>query len=477
MAAIQQMISTQGGDDIALGSLYFNREELQHVNHGCYFQPEEQYTHFFYEAWVNPTASGAGWVGYHISDNQGGNHNILWGIQAGTEFYTVTGNVYGDAGLNSFASPETLPLGYWAHLAVGWDGSNIMLWVNGVMSAVAAYTSAYTVNPGGNDPELFIGGSDHNNFNGNIAQLRMYGPGNGKCRFTSDFTPELYFRPTYLAGGTTPARAEFVVHYTTPETIYVDRGAGFQGELHDGVMESVQGVGSAEATSSYVGLSLPTFQKGNITTGQYVPTPPATPAGALVFDSFSRRDQNSVAPTSLITGYYTLGQTEAGSLGPLTWTLPNGSAATSGAGILNGKAFIVNNASGNVVETSTQNVDVRVDRGVVSASGRTGLLVRYKDANDFYFVLGQDELISVYKHEGGVITGVTQAVTGGWTTLRAVANGTSFKVYTGTATEGAFTEQISFTCTNVAGATKAGIERQTGFPLVFRYDNFLVKSA
>ena len=48
-------------------------------------------------------------------------------------------------------------------------------------------------------------------------------------------------------------------------------------------------------------------------------------------------------------------------------------------------------------------------------------------------------------------------------------------VYTGTATEGTFTLAGSFTISNVAGATYAGLDAPGIVKYVESYDNFLVK--
>jgi hypothetical protein len=463
------------------GSVFFNGDLLQHVNHGVYFTPTTHYTDAFYEGWVKPSVH-ASVSGYIVSDDHGGNHNILWGIQYSNATCSVTGNIYNGTSLESFTGAENFPCGYWQHLAVAIDLTNgfIETWINGVLSSVQATSSTFTTQGGGSDPDIFIGGSDHNNYYGNIAMLRFYN-GSGVVRFNSDFVPEKFFRPTWFLSGTTHKWANFVVHYTSPSTLYVDRGSGFEGISHDGVPEALQSVlGTDQASGPFIGtgLSLPTFQYGDVTPGIYVPTAPTTPASPIVWDSFSRVDRTSVNPTDFTTGNYVLGNTEAGSAGVLAWTLPDGTSDTSGHGVLNGRAFIVNGATNVCVETSTQDVDVRVDRGIIASYGKVGLDVRYKNANDHYLVTAtSDTNINVDKYEGGVHTGVSYTPTGGWVTLRVVEKGTTFTVYTGTATEGVFTSQGTFTSTNITGATKACLARDNNVRSVWRWDNFLVKAA
>lgn len=452
------------------GSMFFDANFLQHVNHGRFFRPGVNYSHCFWEGWFKPFVGSWG-PGYMISDNQGGNHNILWGMQeASTGFCDITGNFHDGTTLTSFGQTEPIPQGHWTHLAVGWDGSHIMCWVNGILTHVQAYAPSQRMQPGGNDQTLHVGGSDHNNFYGNIAWVRAR-EGYGRCQYTSDFTPEMFCRPQFN-DGTLTDMPQFCVSYQTPSRLFTDFGK-FENISHHGIPEAVQSTSYVPGSFIGTGLALPTFEAGLIETDTYVPTAPATPSGAIIWDSFSRANRTPNNPTNLTTGIFALGAVETGSV---SWTNLDGTTDSGGAGVLNGRCFIFNQSAGKVVETSTQNVDVRVNR-LPTTIHYTGLLVRYKDANDYYYIQGGDTSIAVTKREGGVTTTVGYTPTSGWTTLRVVANGTTLTVYTGTATEGTFTSQGSFTCTNVTGATRAGIDRPTNVKTPVYYDNFLVKAA
>lgn len=456
------------------GSLYFNASLLQHVSHGVFWRPTEDYFDFFWESQAKPATGNGAWTGYLLSDNEGGNHNLLWGMAMSGSTYHISGNVHDGTTLTSFSGSETFPADYWCLPAVGWDGSHIMLWMDGVLSHVQAYSATQRRNPGGNTGVLFIGGSDHNNYWGNIAMVRGY---EGECRFTSDYAPEKFFRPLYFESSTKKF-PQFLTHYTAPQTIYHDLSGGFEDVWHHGVPEALVSVTATDVSSGSSvgsGLTLPTFQPGLPIFGEYLPTAPSTPSGAIVFDSFSRRNRTYLNPTSLVNNTFVLGSTEAGSAGALSWLRIDGSAST-GAGVLFGRAFLEHTASDVVVDTATQNVDVRVDR-IAAASCNTGLIVRCKDANDYYKIQGTSTNIHVEKHESGVTTTVDYTVSAGWTTLRVVANGTTLAVYTGTSLEGTFTSAGSFTCTNVSGATKNGLARYTNIKELYRYDNFLVKAA
>lgn len=194
----------------------------------------------------------------------------------------------------------------------------------------------------------------------------------------------------------------------------------------------------------------------------YVPTAPATPNGALVFDSFSRA--NNLA---LFDNQETLGSTEAGSLGVKVWNTPYYDNSNRGVGILYGRAIIYPSqvTTGAWVSTDRTNVDIRVTRPT-NPWASTGILARYKDGNNYYIVRGYDTLVDFTFLEGGSTTYPTGfAVAGGWSELKVVMNGTTMSVYTDGVLAG------TKTVLNDAGATKHGIATSG---TVARYDNFTI---
>lgn len=464
---------------IGTGSLFFDASKLQNINHGCFWRPNIFYSHFFWEAWVKPyySASDGNWLGYHISDNQGGHHNLLWGMDMGGGTYVITGNLFNGSGNESFTTDERFPANYWTHLAVGWDGSHIMLWADGILTHVQAYSGTRSQD-GGNNFTLHIGGSDHNNFWGNIAQVRGY-EGFGRCAQVTDFTPELSFRPLSASPTAIMDMPEFCVNYQTDSTLYIDTSAGFEGNRHHGVrVAQLSVLGGGEQAPSFNDLAIPTFDANDILYGDYVPTPPSTPSGALVWDSFSRANVTALN-TSLAypaSGLATLGKTEAGSLGQLDWVSDSGSFPFGTGQLFNGRAVMSYSGASALLQTNTQNVDIRVNR-LPNSVCTTSIYFRYKDANDNYKIYGGETGLTLRKVEGGVSADVAVSVTAGWTTLRVVANGTSLSVYTGTGTEGTFTLQGTYTITNVSGATKHGLfNSQFNIKTVYRADNFLIKA-
>jgi hypothetical protein len=470
-------------DQVALnliGSHFFDAPKLQHINCGRMWRANVEYSHFFWEAWVKPYYSGSGsWTGYVVSDNEGGNHNLLWGCAMGSDgMYNITGNIHNGTTLTSFSSVAKFPANEWAHWAVGWDGSHIMLWVNGILIHLQAYSSGRK-QPGGNNFCLHIGGSDHNNFWGNIAPVRGY-EGYGRCLYINDFTPERYFRTLSASSTAMPDVPQFFINLQTPGRIFRDLSGGFENVKHDGVPSAVISVqGAGEQSPAFKDYDLPEFQAGDIEIGLHVPTPPATPTGALVFDSFSRADVTSLNCRLFDpeTGDALFGSTEAGTLGPLLWVSDSVSFPNAQGEILSGHAVMPYNGVSQLVQTSTQNVDIRVDRPL-SALCNTSIYFRYKDANDYYAVWGNDNGLTLRKRESGVTTDVPITVSAGWKALRVVANGTTCTIYTGTALEGTFTSVATPTITNVAGATKHGLyNSQNNTKSVYMTDNFLIKAA
>lgn len=388
---------------------------------------------------------------------------------AGSGVITITPTL-----LTSFSVADQIPYGNDVHLAVAWDGSHLMHWIDGVLVMTQPYAPTYRQNGGGNDSTLHIGGSDHNNYGGNIYKVRGY-EGYGRCAEQTDFRPELFFRPQQHTSGDGGLDVpQFCMDFQTKMGIYTDHGK-FEGVPHHGVPEALQGTDNG--TGAFVGytLSLPAWEAGEIETGTFTPTAPSTPAGAVIWDSFSRPNQNPVTPDpASVLGEYFLGDVEVGGV---EWVRLSTGAPATGAGIINGRAFIVNAAPDYGVDTGIQDVDVRVDR-VNAIYQSTGLVVRYKDANDYYLIKANEYEVVVTKVEGGSSSSVAYTPVTGWITLRVVANGTNLEVFTGTATEGTFTSIGSFTCTNVAGAEFAGITRDSiGLKKPHSYDNFLVKAA
>jgi glucose/arabinose dehydrogenase len=111
------------------------------------------------EAWVRPTALGAGWRTVIFKEQPGGIVYSLYGHQ-GT---APVGQVF-VGGEQNAVGPAALPLNAWTHLAVTFDSTTLRLYVNGALAgskAVAGSMAASTgvLRIGGNSvwPEYFAG--------------------------------------------------------------------------------------------------------------------------------------------------------------------------------------------------------------------------------------------------------------------------------------------------------------------------------
>lgn len=417
-------IKNDAGTETQLGStavsgqyvLNFDSTKHQHVHHGQFW--ETIYSSalatrvFWWEAWIKPDGTG----GYFVSEGYGSGHAMLFGTQAdaahggGSTYCLPTGNIMVAAGptILSFGADDGGIAGEWVHFAVGSDGTRIITYINGVPSGfvyypVGTYPSRYA-----EQGTLFIGGSGHNNFGGSLAMLRAF-EGNhplddaGNSGDTAHGTI-VAFRPESRFGTFAQVRGKsnvianiiypvFLADYTSPASTIVDLSpSGFNSKFHNGQLWGTdtggdslinQGFGTNPTQSAYplpqftVDLTSPTAAR---TTSPIVPvsatlTPPSTPVGALIFDSFSRANQTYAFDTASPT----LGSTEAGSLGTKQWqhNVPAATVtidATSGSYYLTYKGVpsvaIAFNASAATVKSALEGIStVGTGNARVSLSG------------------------------------------------------------------------------------------------------------
>ncbi len=93
---------------------------------------------FFWELWAMPSADAG--ATYMLSDGYGGLHALLFGFSnlgaSEPGRYEMSGNindgVLSSSHIFSFGSDSGPTVGEWGHLAVGWDGQNIITYYDGV---------------------------------------------------------------------------------------------------------------------------------------------------------------------------------------------------------------------------------------------------------------------------------------------------------------------------------------------------------
>ncbi len=213
-----------------------------------------------------------------------------------------------------------------------------------------------------------------------------------------------------------------------------------------------------------------------------VPVPLVAPAGAMVFDSFSRANS-----TYMFGGKGGLGSTESGTSGPQAWQMIAGADQLLPFGILNGRVVLLGDDTSlcwvNTGSTSG-NLDIRVTRqhGRWGSGIDSGLGFRVVDQANYFFAYTSDSIASPgnqFLNIGSYVNGVRSILASGvvipsnWITLRVVTRASgSILVFIDA------TLVYSTTNTSLANATKAGLfNNSAGLALVNRWDNFMVFDA
>lgn len=456
------------------------------VDYGNFWQENVNLGHFFWEFWARPGA-GAG-ATYMLSDGYGGAHALLFGVgsfnTSEPNRYELLGNIFDGVRFdNYFGSDQGPAVGEWAHFAVGWDGQNIVTYYNGVPVGKKPFVGPRrTPGPGGGGGRLLIGGSDHSNFDGRIAQVRGYEDTNPREGLPggveASFAPQTVFS---LEGN-------LLSYYFRSGGVNVpDLSQGYNGVNHGGWLHgTTAGVlfdcGGCPPPQFVIDPSAPNFATNTPPAPVSTPTPAAVPGGALVYDSFSR--ENS---TYLFGSQGGLGSTEGGSSGTRVWQTNQAAGSPQPFGILNSIAVLLaNDVSLAWVQSgsATGNVDVRCDRrrGRWGRGLDTGLSFRVVDAGNFFFAYtstaggsGGSQLLKVGYYANGQRTDLTTGVAlpANWTTLDVVTQESGdVKVYA---------DGVLVYSTNnplLATATGAGLyNNSSGLGLVNRWDNFTVFNA
>jgi hypothetical protein len=450
------------------------------------FWPDgEDFGHFFWEFWAMP-GKNAG-ATYMISDGYGGAHAILFGVanfgSREPNRYQLLGNIWNGSYLTYFASDEGPAANEWGHYAAGWDGKNIVIYFNGVPVGKTPWTGP-RITPGRAQGcgRLLIGGSDHANFIGRIAQVRGYeqdNPRENSSAVLATFAPQTVFS----------VDGNLLSYFFRPSENIADLSPiGQYGRQHTGVLRStlngvLQSCNGCPLPQFVVDPTAPDFAHPNNpgTPPAPVDTPDAVPAGALVFDSFSRRNS-----TYALSGLGGLGSTEGGTTGTQTWRTNQAPEQPQPFGILNGRAVLLANATA-IAWTNRSagaaNFDIRVDRhaGVNGTGHNTGLSFRVADASNYFFAYSSDnqdpsqaQTLTVGYYSAGLrtelVTGILMPTT--WTTLQVFTTDTGT---IGLSADG--TPLYSTSNALLAGSVGAGLYNNgPGLALTNRWDNFLVFS-
>lgn len=439
------------------------------VNYGTFWQSGVDLGHFFWEFWAMPGLNGGS--RYLLSDGYGGAHALLFGFYQSGTHYVIGGNIFDGAHTTSFESDEGPAPYEWGHYAVGWDGKAIVTYFDGVPVGMREWTGPRrTIGHSGGGGNLYIGGSNHQNLIGRIAQLRGYEGSNPLEDEKDANLPFSSFTPQTVFDCSNPfwQNCSLLSSLISPTRPVADlSGNNRVGRL--GAQPPQYVIDPTAPTASPGGPPVPPIDTS--------PTPPPTPTDALVFDSFSRRNS-----TYAFDGTGGMGSTEGGSAGPQQWQYDGQAGQPAPFGILNARAVMLSNeAHAAWVSTgdSTVNLDVRVNRQSTfrRAGISTGLVFRFQDTNNFFFAYTTGATASTQTlYVSSVIDGSITPLASGvemplsWTTLHVVTLSTgSIEVY---ADE---TRVYSTFSDALIDATNAGIWNWgADQSLANRWDNFTV---
>jgi hypothetical protein len=404
-----------------------------HIDYNLFWTDEVVFGHFFWEFWAMPGDNAGGT--YMISDGYGGAHALLFGVAnigaREPNRYQLLGNIWNGHELTYFSSDQGPAPHEWAHFGVGWDGKYIVTYFDGVPVGKTAYVGP-RITPGGIQGcgRLLVGGSDHSNFDGRIAEMRGYEDNNPRedaSATYASFAPQTVFS----------VDGQMLSYYFHPSDSIADLSLfGYLGRQHSGLLRSTaNGVlypcSGCPLPQFVVDPTAPDFAHPDRATQPAAPvaTPAAVPNGTLVFDSFSRRNS-----TYILGGAGGLGSSEGGTAGARAWHTNEDPARPQPFGILNGIGVLLANST-SVAWVSpaqgTTDLDVRVDRhaGFWGSGHDTGLSFRVADAADYFFAYSTEaadttQTLNVGYYQAGRRTDLATniAMPAGWTTLRAVTN-------------------------------------------------------
>jgi hypothetical protein len=443
--------------------LEFDGTSASSVDYGQFWPNDVDLGHFFWEFWAMPGEKT--YSKYLLSDGYGGAHALLFGFSTGDDAkrYSLAGNSFTGTDFINFQSSEGPAPGEWGHLAVGWDGHNIITYYDGVPVGKTAFTGPRRSSPpewGGG--HLYIGGSNHSNFIGRIAQVRGFegsNPREGSAE--ASFAPQSIFSRD----------GNLLTYFSPPAPRVADLSFGYNGVSHAGQL-----VGLPNFVTD---PTAPNFTDAN-NSGQVsapVDAPPSPPAGSLVYDSFSRKNS-----TYILGGIGGLGATEGGSRGSLTWRTNEADATKRQPfGILNGHGVLLADATSIAwVNAGASDVSVQSSRtrGTGGAGHNTGLAFRVADARNYFFAYtggddGNTLNVGYYIAGSRVKLATDLAMPEGWYNLEVV---TSAKGVVQVYADGALI--YSTTNTVMSQNTGAGIYSDgPGMALTNRWDNFTVLTA
>ena len=138
------------------------------------------------EAWVRPT-SASGWKTVALKENSATLAYALYSSASGGLPMAI---VLTNGAQQKLSGPSALPLNTWTHLAATYDGSQLRLYVNGVLRASKAVTGSIPNSSG----VLRVGGNNvwkTEWFKGELDELRIYNQSLSAAEIQADMTTPL----------------------------------------------------------------------------------------------------------------------------------------------------------------------------------------------------------------------------------------------------------------------------------------------
>lgn len=411
-----------------------------------------------YEFWVAPYDSAE----YIISTGYGGSHLVLFGFTGGTTGkMLLTGNMwYNGSNIVGLQSQDTIRTGTVHNIAVAYDGTWITTFIDGVPSKRTAYTGYRSIISSPADVDLFIGGSDHSKFAG------LFFKGRGFETFDSDIpigTTSCYFPKTGWQTGNNPY---FQVDATTPNRTLVNQsdipffGGNVSLVSQAGANYNEFAAGGASPSDT---ATLPHFVPAILYQSAYSGTASGSyGAGLKAGDEFHRQDQ-----VPAWTNNPALGNTEAGSLGTLTWAMntTNTSGGSLFAGILSNTAYF-NSTNWAYIVSDSPDDSIIVTKATANSEKAINVFARRIDANNYLWVNTDPSSGYTYLWQriAGSDTYLGDFVTGAsFSTIRLVVTGTTARVYENT------TLKITATVTGTTG-NGVGVGANNAFVRISKFE-------
>jgi hypothetical protein len=138
---------------------------------------------FTYEAWINPISANQ-WGGIMTTSSLSGEQQ--WVQIALNNVGALRVEIVDDAGNNKWYDGNTSLVGAWHHIAVSFDGTNLLFYVDGKLENTSAFNNGtlgtMTVNS-----QLNIGAERNHNafFNGDIDEVRVWNVVRTQCEIIS----------------------------------------------------------------------------------------------------------------------------------------------------------------------------------------------------------------------------------------------------------------------------------------------------